>query len=89
KNERPDISKPFSLRPFSRRDEDCTRWRPLLGYIKLIDASRPETMDKYTVEVLAHQENMLLLQMFYDGVLVTETECSEHCVDFLKETMFN
>ncbi|EEK6928977.1 hypothetical protein FVT70_21720, partial [Salmonella enterica] len=32
---------------------------------------------------------MLLLQMFYDGVLVTETECSEHCVDFLKETMFN
>lgn len=46
-------------------------------------------MDKYTVEVLAHQENMLLLQMFYDGVLVTETECSEHCVDFLKETMFN
>ncbi|HCM1978056.1 TPA: Secreted effector kinase SteC [Salmonella enterica subsp. houtenae serovar 47:z36:-] len=89
KNERPDITKPFSLRPFSRRDEDCTRWRPLLGYIKLIDASRPETMDKYTVEVLAHQENMLLLQMFYDGVLVTETECSEHCVDFLKETMFN
>ncbi|VEA86632.1 putative inner membrane protein [Salmonella enterica subsp. enterica serovar Goldcoast] len=89
KNERPDITKPFSLRPFSRRDEDCTRWRPLLGYIKLIDASRPETIDKYTVEVLAHQENMLLLQMFYDGVLVTETECSEHCVDFLKETMFN
>lgn len=39
-------------------------------------------MDKYTVEVLAHQENMLLLQMFYDGVLVTETECSERCVDF-------
>ncbi|HFW0044296.1 TPA: Secreted effector kinase SteC, partial [Salmonella enterica subsp. enterica serovar Waycross] len=33
--------------------------------------------------------NMLLLQMFYDGVLVTETECSERCVDFLKETMFN
>ncbi|EHZ8830177.1 hypothetical protein K6S75_004472, partial [Salmonella enterica] len=32
---------------------------------------------------------MLLLQMFYDGVLVTETECSERCVDFLKETMFN
>ncbi|ELH1459112.1 Secreted effector kinase SteC, partial [Salmonella enterica subsp. enterica serovar Derby] len=89
KNERPDITKPFSLRPFSRRDEDCTRWRPLLGYIKLIDASRPETRDKYTVEVLAYQENMLLLQMFYDGVLVTETECSEHCVDFLKETMFN
>ncbi|MER3178882.1 SPI-2 type III secretion system effector kinase SteC [Salmonella enterica] len=89
KNERPDITKPFSLRPFSRRDEDCTRWRPLLGYIKLIDASRPETIDKYTVEVLAHQENMLLLQMFYDGVLVTETECSERCVDFLKETMFN
>lgn len=82
KNERPDITKPFSLRPFSRRDEDCTRWRPLLGYIKLIDASRPETIDKYTVEVLAHQENMLLLQMFYDGVLVTETECSERCVDF-------
>ncbi|HFW4722097.1 TPA: Secreted effector kinase SteC, partial [Salmonella enterica subsp. enterica serovar Waycross] len=75
--------------PFSKRDEDCTRWRPLIGYIKLIDASRPETRDKYTVEVLAHQENMLLLQMFYDGVLVTETECSERCVDFLKETMFN
>ncbi|EDG8939723.1 Secreted effector kinase SteC, partial [Salmonella enterica subsp. enterica serovar Typhi] len=89
KNERPDITKPFSLRPFSKRDEDCTRWRPLLGYIKLIDASRPETRDKYTVEVLAHQENMLLLQMFYDGMLVTETECSERCVDFLKETMFN
>ncbi|EGW8417131.1 hydrogenase [Salmonella enterica] len=32
---------------------------------------------------------MLLLQMFYDGMLVTETECSERCVDFLKETMFN
>ncbi|EDE2251343.1 Secreted effector kinase SteC [Salmonella enterica] len=89
KKEHPDIKGPFSPGPFSKRDEDCTRWRPLLGYIKLIDASRPETIDKYTVEVLAHQENMLLLQMFYDGVLVTETECAERCVDFLKETMFN
>ncbi|EBS7632531.1 Secreted effector kinase SteC [Salmonella enterica] len=89
KKERPDIKGPFSPGPFSKRDEDCTRWRPLLGYIKLIDASRPETRDKYTVEVLAHQENMLLLKLFYDGILVTETECSERCVDFLKETMFN
>ncbi|ECH8836929.1 hydrogenase [Salmonella enterica subsp. enterica] len=32
---------------------------------------------------------MLLLKLFYDGILVTETECSERCVDFLKETMFN
>ncbi|MCF3769382.1 Secreted effector kinase SteC, partial [Salmonella enterica subsp. enterica serovar Weltevreden] len=47
------------------------------------------TMHKYTVEVLAHKENMILLQMFYDGELVTETECSEHSVDFLKETRFN
>ncbi|EOX8479045.1 Secreted effector kinase SteC [Salmonella enterica subsp. indica] len=89
KKEHLDIKKPFSPRPFSKRDEDCTRWRPLLGYIKLIDASRPETRDKYTVEVLAYQENMLLLKLFYDGMLVTETECSERCVDFLKETMFN
>ncbi|SUF57663.1 putative inner membrane protein [Salmonella enterica] len=89
KKEHPDIKGPFSPRPFSKRDEDCTRWRPLLGYVKLIDSSRPEAIDKYTVQVLAHQENMLLLQMFYDGVLVTETECSERCVDFLKETMFN
>ncbi|EKJ8976164.1 Secreted effector kinase SteC, partial [Salmonella enterica] len=89
KKDHPDIKGPFSPGPFSKRDEDCTRWRPLLGYIKLIDVSRPETRYKYTVEVLAHQENMLLLQMFYDGMLVTETECSERCVDFLKETMFN
>lgn len=89
KKEHSDIKGPFSPRPFSKRDEDCTRWRPLLGYVKLIDISRPETIDKYTVEVLAYQENTFLLKMFYDGKLMTETECSERCVDFLKETMFN
>lgn len=89
KKEHPDIKGPFSPRPFSKREEDCTRWRPILGYVKLIDASRTETIDKYTVEVLAHQENTLLLKLFYEGILVTETECSERCVDFLKETMFN
>ncbi len=87
--EHPDIKGPFSPRPFSTRDEDCTRWRPLLGYVKLIDASRPETIDKYTVEVLAHQENMSLLKLYYDGILISETECSERCLGFLKETMFN
>ncbi len=61
-----------------------TRWR-LLGYIKLIDASRPETMDKYTVEVLAHQENMLLLQMFTMGISDRRRGVLRtHCVDFLK-----
>ncbi|HAU3358745.1 TPA: Secreted effector kinase SteC [Salmonella enterica subsp. salamae] len=89
KKEHPDIKGPFSPRPFSKRDEDCTRWRPILGYVKLIGASRSETIDKYTVEVLAHQENTLLLKLFYDGILVTETECSERSIDFLKETMFN
>lgn len=87
--EHPDIKGPFSPRPFSTRDEDCTRWRPLLGYVKLIDASRPETIDKYTVEVLAHQENMSLLKLYYDGILISETECSERCLGFLKEAMFN
>ncbi|HCL5074329.1 TPA: Secreted effector kinase SteC [Salmonella enterica] len=89
KKEHPDIKGPFSPGPFSKRDEDCTRWRPILGYVKLIDVSRSETIDKYTVEVLAHQENTLLLKLFYDGILVTETECSERSIDFLKETMFN
>ncbi len=89
KKEHPDIKGPFSPRPFSTQDEDCTRWRPILGYVKLIDASRPETLEKYKVEVLAHHENRFLLKLFYDGIFVTETECSERCVDFLKEKMFN
>ncbi len=44
---------------------------PLLGYIKLIDASRPETMDKYTVEVLAHQKIIFTTTDVLRWVLVT------------------
>ncbi|EJJ3933247.1 Secreted effector kinase SteC [Salmonella enterica] len=85
KKERPDIKGPFPL----KKDESCTQWRPIIGYVKLIDASRPEAMGKYTVEVLAYRENTSLLKMYYESVLLAETECSEHCLDFLKETMFN
>ncbi|EOF6616942.1 Secreted effector kinase SteC, partial [Salmonella enterica] len=85
KKERPDIKGPFPL----KKDESCTQWRPIIGYVKLIDASRPEAMGKYTVEVLAYRENTSLLKMYYESVLLAEAECSEHCLDFLKETMFN
>ncbi|EKS5419355.1 Secreted effector kinase SteC [Salmonella enterica] len=85
KKERPDIKGPFLL----KKDESCTQWRPIIGYVKLIDASRPEAMGKYTVEVLAYRENTSLLKMYYESVLLAEAECSEHCLDFLKETMFN
>ncbi|EKI6543382.1 Secreted effector kinase SteC [Salmonella enterica] len=46
-------------------------------------------MGKYTVEVQAYRENTSLLKMYYESVLLAEAECSEHCLDFLKETMFN
>ncbi|EDT6511469.1 Secreted effector kinase SteC [Salmonella enterica subsp. enterica] len=46
-------------------------------------------MGKYTVKVLAYRENTSLLKMYYESVLLAEAECSEHCLDFLKETMFN
>ncbi|EAA9527559.1 Secreted effector kinase SteC [Salmonella enterica] len=85
KKERPDIKGPFPL----KKDESCTQWRPIIGYVKLIDASRPEAMGKYTVEVQAYRENTSLLKMYYESVLLAEAECSEHCLDFLKETMFN
>ncbi|EKT2298573.1 Secreted effector kinase SteC [Salmonella enterica] len=85
KKERQDIKGPFPL----KKDESCTQWRPIIGYVKLIDASRPEAMGKYTVEVLAYRENTSLLKMYYESVLLAEAECSEHCLDFLKETMFN
>ncbi|EAR7071978.1 Secreted effector kinase SteC [Salmonella enterica] len=85
KKERPEIKGPFPL----KQNENCTRWRPILGCVKLIDVSRPEVMDKYTVEVLAYQEDMSLLKMYYDGVLLAEAECSKRCLEFLKETMFN
>ncbi|EDS6438895.1 Secreted effector kinase SteC [Salmonella enterica subsp. VII serovar 1,40:g,z51:--] len=85
KKERPDIKGPFPL----KQNESCTQWRPIIGYVKLIDASRPETMGKYTVEVLAYRENTSLLKMYYESVLLAEAECSERCLDFLKETMFN
>ncbi|EBA1891527.1 Secreted effector kinase SteC [Salmonella enterica] len=85
KKERPDIKGPFPL----KQNESCTQWRPIIGYVKLIDASRPEAMGKYTVKVLAYRENTSLLKMYYESVLLAEAECSEHCLDFLKETMFN
>ncbi|EAP1214474.1 Secreted effector kinase SteC [Salmonella enterica] len=85
KKERPDIKGPFPL----KKDESCTQWRHIIGYVKLIDASRPEAMGKYTVEVQAYRENTSLLKMYYESVLLAEAECSEHCLDFLKETMFN
>ncbi|EGJ3414347.1 Secreted effector kinase SteC [Salmonella enterica subsp. houtenae] len=85
KKERPDIKGPFPL----KKDESCTQWHPIIGYVKLIDASRPEAMGKYTVEVQAYRENTSLLKMYYESVLLAEAECSEHCLDFLKETMFN
>ncbi|EFR2129305.1 Secreted effector kinase SteC, partial [Salmonella enterica] len=85
KKERPDIKGPFPL----KKNESCTQWRPIIGYVKLIDASRPEAMGKYTVEVQAYRENTSLLKMYYESVLLAEAECSEHCLDFLKETMFN
>ncbi|HDI4956913.1 TPA: Secreted effector kinase SteC [Salmonella enterica] len=85
KKERPDIKGPFPL----KQNESCTGWRPILGYVKLIDASRPETMGKYTVEAMAYRENTSLLKMYYESVLLAETECSERCLNFLKETMFN
>ncbi|MFX65460.1 Secreted effector kinase SteC, partial [Salmonella enterica] len=84
KKERPDIKGPFPL----KKNESCTQWRPIIGYVKLIDASRPEAMGKYTVEVQAYRENTSLLKMYYESVLLAEAECSEHCLDFLKETMF-
>ncbi|EDW0110575.1 Secreted effector kinase SteC [Salmonella enterica] len=85
KKERPDIKGPFPL----KQNESCTQWRPIIGYVKLIDASRSEAMGKYTVKVLAYRENTSLLKMYYESVLLAEAECSEHCLDFLKETMFN
>lgn len=36
KNEHPDIKGPFSPGPFSKRDEDCTRWRPFLDILNLL-----------------------------------------------------
>lgn len=84
-----DIKGPFSPGPFSARDNDQTRWRPILGYAKLIASSRIETINKYTVDVFAQHEDMSLVKMYYDGMLVTETECSHRCLDFLTETMFN
>ncbi|EIG8310038.1 Secreted effector kinase SteC [Salmonella enterica] len=89
KKECSDIKGPFSPRLFSKRDVDPTRWGPILGCIKLIDASRPETRGKYTVEVFAYHEDTSLLKMYYDGLLLAETECSERSLEFLKETMFN
>ncbi|SUG42533.1 putative inner membrane protein [Salmonella enterica subsp. arizonae] len=78
KKEHPEIKGPFPL----KQNENCTRWRPILGCVKLIDVSRPEVMDKYTVEVLAYQEDMSLLKMYYDGVLLAEAECSKRCLEF-------
>lgn len=86
----PQISKPKSLSlekiPLSG---DVTNWRPIIGFVKLINKSKPEAVSQYSVEVLQRDDRVSVIIMKFNGIVLAQAECSAYDLKFLKTCLFN
>lgn len=82
------ISPPMSIniRP---RYNDVTNWRPIIGFVKLIDNSKPETISQYSIEVRSQDDGISIINMKFDGIILAKANCSAENLEFLKNTLFN
>lgn len=85
---RPEISRPmsFEIMPLGG---DVTNWRPIIGFVKLIDNSKPEAVSRYSIEVQQRDDGVPVIDMKFDGIVLAQADCSADNLEFLKNCLFN
>lgn len=84
----PQISKPISVEK-KPRGYDVTQWRPNIGFVKLIDNSKPEAVSKYSIDVWQQYDGVSVIDMKFDGIVLAQANCSADNLAFLKTCLFN
>lgn len=80
------LSRPFLL---ENGKKDVTQWRPIIGFVKLIDNSKPEAVSRYSINVQQRDHEVSVINMKFDGVILTQADCSADNLEFLKTWLFN
>lgn len=84
----PQISQPMSLVKMPLCG-DITHWRPIIGFVKLIDNSKPEAVSQYSIEVRQRDDGVSVINMKFDGIVLAQADCSADNLEFLKTCLFN
>ncbi|EHM45808.1 protein kinase family protein [Yokenella regensburgei] len=84
----PEISRPMSLE-IMPQGSDVTQWRPIIGFVKLIDNSKPEAVSRYSIEVQQRDDGVAVIDMKFDGIVLAQADCSADNLEFLKTCLFN
>ena len=84
----PEISRPMSLK-IMPLGGDVTQWRPIIGFVKLIDNSKPEAVSRYSIEVQQRDDGVAVIDMKFDGIVLAQADCSADNLEFLKTCLFN
>lgn len=84
----PEISRPISLEK-QQLCGDVTHWRPIIGFVKLIDNSKPEAVSRYSIEVQQRDDGGAVIDMKFDGIVLAQADCSADNLEFLKACLFN
>lgn len=68
---------------------DVTHWRPIIGFVKLVDNSKPEAVSQYSIEVRRRDDGVSVISMKFDGIVLAQADCSADNLEFLKTCLFN
>ena len=86
----PQISRPISLSVEKNPlGGDVTHWRPIIGFVKLIDNSKPEAVSQYSIDVRQRDDGVSVINMKFDGIVLAQADCSADNLAFLKTCLFN
>lgn len=70
-------------------DGDQTNWAPIIGFVKLIDASRDSVISKYSIDTCRLDDDITKVKMCYEGILISEVDCAAHAIRFLKKHLLS
>lgn len=84
-----EISDPLSLTLWRTRSDDPTEWRPIVGFVRLIDQSRSDVIKRYAIAENKQGDTTSLITMSVDGIIIAEAICSDESLLFLKTHLYN